>query len=221
MGFLGAASEKAQYELMPTGEYVLTLWDLSMENGQYGDTVKWTFLLSKEATPDAYLERNDGLEKTLWQFTNPGLPRGSRAREWTEALLGRELRTGEEPDEDDLIRRRMVGYIQHKPNKKDPTIKREAIAEGSCRPFGKPSAPAADEPTPISATPTQSEIDAELNKSDALRAEVKKLIRRAAIAEVGDYETWSEITVENENDARLRKLKAEIEKAMQAEAAAV
>src|SRR4051812_21656260 len=115
MGLLGAASEKAQFELTPVGEYVWTLWDLVSETGQYGEQVKWVWLISPVSDPDNYLMRTDGKqEREIWQFTKPSLAKGSRGRIWTETLLGRELRTGEEPDDSDLIRRRMVALLVHK-----------------------------------------------------------------------------------------------------------
>ena len=129
MGLLGKATDKVQYELLPVGEYVWTLWDLLSETGQYGEQVKWVWLLSPVSDPDAYLTRGDGNEREIWQFTKPSIAKGSRARIWTEALLGRELKTGDEPDDNDLIRHRMIAMLVHKANKNDPTIKREAISE--------------------------------------------------------------------------------------------
>lgn len=218
MGLLGAASDKAQFELLPTSEYVFTLWDLTLENGQWGDQVKWVWLISTLADPDTYIMRGEGpnaQEKELWQFTKIGLPKGSRAREWTEALLGRELKLGEEPDDQDLIRRRMIGYLIHKPKKSDPTIKQEAITEGSAKPF-RPAQPAARSAPAAS----QVDVDAELKASDELRKRFTKLVRNAELEELPGWETWAELNVGNLADDDIRTFEADIRKAMREAVAA-
>jgi hypothetical protein len=217
MGLLGAASDKAQFELLPTAEYVFTLWDLTLENGQWGDQIKWVFLISPLNDPDSYFLRGsdpNAQEKELWQFTKVGLPKGSRAREWTEALMDRELKLGEEPDDTDLLRRRMVAYLVHKPKKSDPTIKQEAITEGSAKPFRTAPQPIARPAAPVSATPTQAEIDAELAASDALRARARKMVRTAELDETPGYERWLEKDFSNMADGDIDALVKEIREAM-------
>lgn len=219
MGLLGKATDKPQFELTPVGEYVWTLWDLLSETGQYGEQVKWVWLVSPVSDPDAYLMRADGQqEKEIWQFTKPSIAKGSRARIWTEALMGRELKTGEEPDDNDLIRRRMVALLVHKPNKNDPTIKREAISEEiPARPF-RPAQPAArPAAAPVSAQASTEEIDAQLAVSDALRARVKRVIRNADlddITELPGHGALADIDLSNLADADLKVLEDDIKKAM-------
>lgn len=219
MGLLGKATDKPQFELQAVGEYVWTLWDLLSETGQYGEQVKWVWLISPVNDPDAYIMRADGQqEKEIWQFTKPSIAKGSRARAWTEALMGRELKTGEEPDDNDLIRRRMVALLVHKPNKNDPTIKREAISEEiPARPF-RPTQAAAQPAPAGKATPA--EIEAELAASDALRARVKKLIRNAELEELPGYETWTEVNIPALADDDLKEIEADIRKAMREAVAA-
>jgi len=220
MGLLGQATEKPQYELIPTGEYVWTLWDLVSETGQFGEQLKWVFLVSPVSDPDAYLLRGDGQEREIWQFTKPSIARGSRARIWTEALMGRELKTGEEPEDSDVIRHRMIGMLAHKPNKSDPTIKREAISEEfPPRPF-RPSQPQARPARSVASEPTQAEIDAELAASDALRARFKKLVRNAELEELPGYEKWTALEIDNLADGDIQAYETEIRKAMREAVAA-
>lgn len=214
MGLLGQASDKPQYELLTSGEYVFTLWNLTLETGQWGDQIKWVWLVSPVADPDNYILRGEGpnaQEKELWQFTKIGLPKGSRAREWAEALMGRELKLGEEPEDTDLLRHRMIAYLVHKPKKTDPSIKQEAIAEGSAKPFL-----AAETTTPrgVSSEPTTAEIDAALAASDALRAKVKKLIRNAELDETPGHEKWATLDLGNLADGDVEALGREIKQAM-------
>lgn len=216
MGLLGAASDKVQYELLPSGEYTFTLWNLTLESGQWGDQVKWVFLVSPVNDPDNYFLRGEGVnaqEKELWQFTKVGLPKGSRAREWTEALMGRELHLSEEPDDTDLLRHRMIAYLVHKPKKADPTIKQEAIAEGSAKPFRAAQAQTRGA-APVSANASQDDIDAQLAASDKLRADAKKLIRNAELAEVPGWEQWAEKDIANLADADIAEIVKEIRSAM-------
>jgi hypothetical protein len=211
MGLLGAASEKPQYELVPMGEYVWTLAELVSETGQYGEQVKWVFLLSPFAEPDAYLTKDNGEAREVWQFTKPSLSKGSRAREWAEALIGRELKNGEEPDDGDLERRRMIAYLGHKPNKNDPTIKREAITEGTARPFATARPSGAQ---PVSAQATQAEIDAELAKSEALRKKCQKMIRNAQLDDHPKAVEWGEVNLAALSDDQVAELYEEVRQAM-------
>ncbi len=215
MGLLGAATEKAQYELTPVGDYVFTLWDLSPETGQYGEQIKWVFLVSPLSAPDQYILRGDGLEREFWQFSKPSLAKGSRARQWAEALLNRELKTGEEPDDSDLIRRRMIGTLVHKPNKNDPSIIREAIStEIPPRPFAQAEPAKAAPAQPVAAQASQAEIDAELAKSDALRNKAKKLIRNAELDDHPKAAEWGAIEIGNLADSDVQALIEQVREEM-------
>lgn len=222
MGLLGKATDKAQFELQPVGEYVWTLWDLLAETGQYGEQVKWVWLISPVSDPDTYILRSDGQqEKEIWQFSKPSIAKGSRARAWTEALMGRELKNGEEPDDSDLIRRRMIALLVHKPNKNDPSIRREAISEEiPARAFRATQPTAA---APVSAQATDGEIEAQLAASDELRKRVRKLIRNADLDDITTLPKWGdldELDVSNLADADLRQVEADIKAAMREAVAA-
>lgn len=216
MGILGQASDKPQFELTPIGEYVFTLWDLTLETGQWGDQIKWVWLISPINDPDNYVKRgSEDRERELWQFTKVGLPKGSRAREWAEALMGRELRLGEDPDDSDLLRHRMIAYLTHKPKKSDPTVKQETISEGSARPF-RAAQPQRSAPKPVA---SQADVDAQLAESDALRKRFKKLVRNAELEELDGWETWSALNVEDMADEDIRSFEADIRSAMRQAAA--
>jgi hypothetical protein len=222
MGLLGQATDKAQFELTPVGEYVWTLWDLTSETGQYGEQVKWVWLISPISDPDTYILRADGQqEKEIWQFTKPSLAKGSRARKWTEALLGREMRNGEEPDDGDLIRRRMIATLVHKPKKSDPTIKNEAISEElDVRTFRSAQSPKGAQS--VAANASDDDIEAQLAASDALRKRVMKLIRNAGLDDIESLPTWGEldeIDVTNLADADLLEIEKDLKAAMRAAAA--
>lgn len=217
MGLLGQATEKAQFELTPVGEYVWTLWDLKPETGQYGEQIKWVWLISPTSDPDAYILRNDGQqEKEIWQFTKPSLARGSRARIWAEALLGRELRNGEEPDDNDLIRRRMVATLVHKEKKSDPTVKNEAISTEIPPRLFRPSQPQRGKQPAAN-----DDVEAQLAASDELRKRVKRLIRNADLDEIAFLADGTEIAtidVSNLADGDLVTIEKELKAALMAAA---
>lgn len=219
MGLLGKAVEKTPRKLVPIGEYVWTLWDMILDNGQYGEQIKWVWLISPLSDPDNYLCRDDGQEKEVWQFTKTSLARGSKAWVWSEALLGRQLRIDEEPDDSDLIRRRMIAMLVHKGKKSDPTDKNEAISdEIPPRPFrpaqAAATAPASSGAQPVEANATRADIDAQLAASDALRARVKKLIRNAELDETPGHERWAALDISNLADADVEAVGREIKEAM-------
>jgi len=225
MGLLGKASEKPQYELLPVGEYVWTLWDLTSETGQYGEQVKWVWLVSPVSDPDSYILRSsdpNAQEKEIWQFTKPSLARGSRARAWTEALIGRELKNDEEPDDDQMLRRRMVATLVHKAKKSDPAIKNEAISEEiPPRPF-RPAQPATRAAQPVAPDASDADIDAQLAASDELRKRVRKLIRNADLDDITTLPKWGaldELDVSNLADSDLTEIERDLKQAMRAVAA--
>jgi hypothetical protein len=137
MGLLGAVTEKT-YTLRPQGEYVFTLVDIEVSQGDWGDRLKWVWEMSYPDHPEDPIYRENGDADTLFQWTNTDLVVGSRQFEWAQILSGRTLEPGDEaPEDDELIRRRMVAYLTHETVKKGKRAgqKQETIVEGSARPF--------------------------------------------------------------------------------------
>lgn len=186
MSSFGAVKERT-FTLIETGEYALTLNDLSFENGTYGDSLKWVWLIAPKDDPTSYFARDDGMEKTLHQYTDADIVIGSRQHEWVQALTGRQFADGDDPPEDDdVMGKRMVAYITHEAPKKGPNAGklREKIVPGSAKPFRLPApkakaAPAAVES--VSADPTEDEVDRALVISK-LRKQVARLIQLDAVS---------------------------------------
>lgn len=224
MGLLGRAVEKTPRKLVPIGEYVWTLWDMLLENGQYGEQIKWVWLVSTLDDPDTYLLRDDGQqEREIWQYTKTSLARGSKAWVWAEALLGRSLRIDEEPDDTDLIRRRMIAMLIHKGKRADPTDKNEAISDEIPPRAYRPAQPAARGSQPVSAQATDEEVETQLAASDALQKRLRRLIRNADLDDITALPKWGaleEIDVTNLADADLLELEKALKAAMRAAAAA-
>lgn len=140
MVVFGAVKEK-EYSLIETGEYVLTLSDLEESVGQYGDRLIWKWLVAPVSDPTAYICNGSGSERTVWAFTDPDIIIGSLQHQFVECLSGRAFGKDEEPPtEEELLGRRVIGYITHHTPKqgKNAGKKQEQIVAGSIKPFKGP-----------------------------------------------------------------------------------
>lgn len=84
-------------------KYVVELVEMDeaeakFDNSKPGDTsLIWKFRLWQQSTGEPVFDQRDDTQYELWQFTPPTTYRNAksgkvaRAREWTEALVGREL----------------------------------------------------------------------------------------------------------------------------------
>lgn len=196
--------QKRQFKLIDTGEYVFTLNDVGEISGDYGDRMQWDFLVADKATPTEYLARDDGKERILRFFTDPEINLGSRQHEWLQALTGRTLGEGDElPDGDELLGKRMIAYLTHYTPKKGKNagVAREDVVAGSAKPFRLPGQKAnGTAKAAPKATPSEDTVD-----RDALVAEIKRQIKRAAIADVDSetIELWQQIDLAGMTDAEL------------------
>ncbi len=185
MGALGQVSEQT-YDLIPQGEHVFTLHDIEVTDGQWGESLKWVWLLSSPSSPGDYIVTVSGLEKTLWQFTKVDLTVGSRQWEWACALTGRQLAKGDKPPTDEeVLNKRMIAYLTHAAPRNDPQgQKKEKIVEGSAKPFRGPAATTNGRAarSEVGAAAPSTEIDAEINEMDAeaLRHRWRELVDDAA-----------------------------------------
>lgn len=206
----GAVRERT-FELIETGEYVLTLNDLVEDNGGvYGDSLKWDWLVAPKEDPTNYISSRNGNERTLRVWTGADIVLGGQVHEWIQALLGITLADGDTPpDFDDLLGKRMVAYITHAAPKQGPNAgkMREKIVAGSAKRFGgthKTVArnvvrePAEDAPAP-SMTPEDDMAD-----RAALIEDAKKQIRKAAILDIPAAEQWAVIDLDGMSTEQLR-----------------
>ena len=154
---LGSVKER-EYSLIETGEYILTLSDLEETDGQWGTRLIWKFLVGTKEDPTGYVCNANGEERTIWAFTDVDIILGSLGHEFVEKLTGKTFtKDSAPPSEDDLLGRRVGAFITHEtPTRgKSAGKKREAIVQGSIKPFKgpqpnkviAPNAPARTEPT--------------------------------------------------------------------------
>ena len=86
---------------MPTiepGTYTVTVLRIEdMEPGQYGERMRWVLALTDEDGVPVAWDNGDPYE--WWQQTGTTLGPKSTARKWADALMGRDLRDGDDGDD--------------------------------------------------------------------------------------------------------------------------
>lgn len=193
----GAVKER-EFSLIEAGEYCLTLNDLEESSGQFGDRMIWKFLVAPVSDPTNYInKRKDGTgdEKDVWVFTDPEILLGSIQHEFVEKLTGRSFAKGDQPpSEDELLGRRIVGYITHYVPKKGKNAgtKQEQVVAGSIKAFKGPQPnKVVTTFVPPAAGPSDSEREA--TERAELIEETKKQIRKATILDLEPAAQWAEI----------------------------
>lgn len=126
--------------LMEPGNYRLKVLSVEeADDGQYGPSMLWKFLVADAANPDDFKVDANGVEWDFRAYTSTMMTPRARARAWTEALLGRPLSAGEKITPPDLVDRSMVALIVHKQGE-DGQMRARVSNEVKPKPFGQ-SAP--------------------------------------------------------------------------------
>lgn len=95
-------AKKAEFETIPTGEYLAQVTDIEAEEGNFGPQFKFVFEILK---PKAH----EGRVKLGW--CSQKLTTGSKTSKmwkWVEAIFNRPIQPNEQIDTDDLIGRKVV-----------------------------------------------------------------------------------------------------------------
>jgi hypothetical protein len=171
--------------------------------------IKWEMKLFFASTGEPFYFQDE--QYVFFQSTTANMQRGARAREYAEALLGRELSEGEEINPSDLIGKRALGMVIHEISRNDKTKKVAKLVAPEPLKEAAPSRRGAASVTPSASS---ADIDAQLAASDALRERAKKLIRNAELDETPGYETWSAVDLANLADADVEALVKEVREAM-------
>jgi hypothetical protein len=215
----GSVKEKA-FDLLETGEYVLTLNDLDESMGQYGQRLVWKFLIAPVSDPINYInKRKDGSgdAKDIWAFTNTDIVIGSLQHEFVEKLTGRTFdKNSEPPTEDDLLGRRIIAYISHYIPKtgKNAGNKQEQIVAGSVKPFKGP------QPNKVILSPTSDELPADNQDRAVLVKRFEKLVGKAVMLETTYHKDYIALDIEATDDASLAALIDQVDAEVKAAVAA-
>ncbi len=74
---MGFTIQQKTYEVVPTGDYPAEIDQIDLEQGQFGEQLKFTFRL---------LNREDG--KTMWGWASASFTPKSKLYAWTRAAMG-------------------------------------------------------------------------------------------------------------------------------------
>lgn len=203
MSVFGAVKERT-YELMQQGEYVFTLNDIEYSaDGMYGESLCWKWLVAPIDAPTSYICNANGNERVIHQYTDVDLTIGSKQHAWAQILLGKTLDKGDAPpDENELLGRRMIAYLNHHTPKrgKNAGKPREAILDGSAKPFRGPQPNRPIPYTPAVSTP------ADNGARSALVEKVEKLIGKAVKLETPMHADYVKLDLNEADETQLQML---------------
>lgn len=203
----GAVKER-EFVLIEQGEYVLTLNSLDEQPGNWGDRLVWKFLVAPTSDPTAYICQANGEEKTIWAFTDQDIILGSLAHEFVEKLTGKTFgKDSAPPDEDDLLGRRVLGYItHHTPSKgKNAGKKQEQIVAGSIKPFKGPQTNKT-----FAKNVTRPELAADETQRADLVKQLETLIGRAVKLETPNHAAYVALDLNDGDNDQLEQLIATV-----------
>jgi hypothetical protein len=161
---MGTYTEAAT-ELIPAGIYTVRLDNIEVvdknptfvEEGQDAKQWKWSWCLMDGAAKG----------KSLTSWSNRTINRGSTAKPWVEALLGRTLTEGESLDSDSILEQTMKVYISEHTTQAGKVVNRIKDV------IGGPAAPTA--PNGAQPTPTRDLSVGDLREYRQLRGELLEL----------------------------------------------
>jgi hypothetical protein len=206
----GSVKEKT-FSLIEPGEYVLTLSELEQTTGNWGDRVIWKFLVAPTDDYANYISDDKGDERSVWAFTDVDIILGSIAHEFVEKMTGKAFgQDADPPSEDDLLGKRVVGYIRHviPTTGKSAGKKREEIVAGSIKPFKGPAkkvAPNVTRPEPTEDAAERAELVSRL----------EKFIGRAVKMETPNHASYVALDLSEGDNDQLRQLIATVQAEVQ------
>ena len=117
--------EQHVFELLPVGEYPAKIADIKLEDGQFGQQVKFTFEIPNgEEEP-----------RTMWGWSSAKFTPASKLYAWTQAALGGgPIDRGYNFNSDDLIGKKVTLIVVVKEGDKGEFNRIDTI-----RPFRKPA----------------------------------------------------------------------------------
>lgn len=177
--------------------------------------IKWVFALYFATNGQRFHFQDEPYE--FFQTTTSNMQRGARAREYAEALLGREIGEGEQINPNDLIGKKMQGIVMHELSRNDKTKKvaklvapepyREAVvaasraqAAGGTAVMERPSAAS------VSADATVADVDRAL-----LISSVEKKIKQAEKLQTAKHLDWLAMDLASFDTDELESIKAAVQ----------
>lgn len=176
--------------------------------------IKWVFGLYYPENGSRFQFMDEPYE--FFQTTTANMQRGARAREYAEALLGRELGEGERVNPNDLIGKRGIGLVSHEWNKAKTKKSAKLIPSGpykeavAARPTARTATATAVMDRPSASSVSADATDAELDRA-FLVASVEKKVKQAEKLQTRKHLDWIAMDLSVMDTDELDAIKASIQ----------
>ncbi len=177
--------------------------------------IKWELALYFAGTGEPFYFQDEPY--IFYQSTTANMQRGARAREYAEALLGRELGEGEQINPNDLIGKRGLGMIIHELSRNDKTKKvaklvapepyREAVA---ARPAARSNNATAVMERPSAASVSADATDTDVDRA-LLIAAIEKKVKQAEKLQTRKHLDWLAMDLSALDADELEAIKASVQ----------
>lgn len=169
--------------------------------------IKWTFALYYASSGERFYFQDEPYE--FFQSTTSNMQRGARAREYAEALLGREFAEGEQVNPSDVIGKRGVGMVIHELAQNDKTKKVAKLV--APEPYRAPVAAAPARAVNGAATAVMERPQTAAPDLSALRTAVDKKITQAQVLQTRKHLDWAAMDISQMDADELEAIKAAIQ----------
>lgn len=178
--------------------------------------IKWEFGLYFANSGEPFYFQDE--KYVFYQSTTANMQRGARAREYVEALIGRELAEGEDVNPNDLIGKKAQGMVIWELSRNDKTKKvaklvapeplREKVAAA-------PSRAKANGATAVMERPSAASVSADASTEDVDRAlliaSVEKKIKQAEKLQTKKHLDWLAMDLSMLDADELEAIKASVQ----------
>lgn len=177
--------------------------------------IRWSFSLYDTGTGEPFYFQDEVY--TFWQSTTANMQRGARAREYAEALLGRELGEGEEINPYDLIGKRGIGMVIHELSRSDKTKKVAKLVapEPYRETVAAPSRSRSAGATAVMERPLAASVSADASEADVDRAlnlaTVEKKIKQAEKLQTRKHLDWLAMDLSKMDADELDSIRAAVQ----------
>lgn len=197
------ATNAASTPVVPQGQYIFECLSVG-EQPPYAPPgeqpkpgarpgIKWVFGLYEAASGQRFYFQDDPYE--FFQSTTSNMQRGARAREYVEALLGREVGEGENINPNDLIGRKGIGFVIWEISRNDRNKKVAKLA--SPEPYRETVVASAPTRAANGAATAVMERPSGGGDVSALRETLKKKIRQAEVLQTPAHLEWIALNVDS------------------------
>lgn len=172
--------------------------------------IKWTFALYFASNGERFYFQEDPYE--FFQSTTANMQRGARAREYAEALLGRDIGEGEEINPEHLIGKRAQGMVIWELSRNDKTKKVAKLVapEPIRQTVAAQSRTANGTSTAVMERPSATQVSADASDEDIDRAfmvsKVERKIAQSVKLQTKKHLEWNALDLSQADSEQLQMI---------------